>query len=77
MHAPLGFQYSPVIIHHSEFHCNNLTVFLSSVRLCLSLDVVELLFDVLPADRSRGDNGLQSRHPLLGDLSQIIGHFFG
>jgi hypothetical protein len=32
---------------------------------------------VLPADRRRGDHGLKSRHPLLGDLSQIVGHFFG
>ena len=54
MHAPLGFQYSPVIIHHSEFHCNNLTLFFSSMKPRLSLDVVEFLFDVLPADRRRG-----------------------
>mgnify|MGYP007135471372 CR=1 FL=1 len=27
MHAPLGLQYSPVIIQHSVFHCNNLTLF--------------------------------------------------
>ena len=77
MHAPLGFQYSPVIIHHSEFHCNNLTVFFSSMKPCLSLNVVEFLFDVLPADRRRGDNGVKSCHPLPGDLSQIVGHFFG
>src|SRR5438270_14015140 len=49
---------------------------ISSV-FALSLDVVEFLFEVLPAERSRWDNGLKSRHPLLGDLSQIVGHFFG
>ena len=43
---------------------------------CLSLDVVELVFDLLPAHLSRRDNGLKSRQPLLGDLSKIVGHFF-
>src|SRR2546421_8145494 len=49
---------------------------LTGARTYLSFDVVELVFELLPAGLCGGDGALESRRPYPGALPHIVGHFF-
>jgi hypothetical protein len=76
---PLKLFYASLRISHGKTNASLLMLDRHSAHLCetyLPLNVFVFLFDVLPADLSRVSRGLESRHPLPGDLPKIVCHFF-